>query len=162
MPSAGEVIRAADAGVHVPKLVDEPVTSSTTLQNDDELSYAVAVGTYVVDVWLYMSSAANAAGDIKVGFSFPTGTLGFTAIGLDNSLASGFTGTMHTQGVVSATSGTTALALGLSTNTVVGHIHGVLTATAAGTLQLMWAQFASNANASTVKAGSHMLVRRVA
>lgn len=145
------------------KTADESVTSSTTLQNDNHLFYTVgATGTYIFDLWLWMNSAANAAGDIKIGFTFPTGTCGFTAIGLDTTLASSFTGTMHTQGVNSATSGTTALALGLSTSTTVGHVHGFLIATATGTLQMQWAQNGSNGSASTILTGSHMLVRQVA
>jgi hypothetical protein len=145
------------------KTADESVTSSTTLQDDNHLLFSIPqAGTYVFDARLFMTSAANAAGDIKVGFTFPTGTCHFAFIGLDDTLASGFKGPMHGQGALSATSGTTALALGLSTSTLFGSVQGILIATASGTLTLQWAQLASNASASTVKSGSHMLVRQVA
>ena len=150
-------------GTNVSKSADESVTSSTALQNDNHLFCTIAnTGTYVVDLYLYATSAADAAGDMVVGFSFPTGTLHFDAVGLDASLASGSTGTSVGLGRLSATSGTTSINVGLSTSVLSIHMHGILGATATGTLQFMWAQLASNANASTVKAGSHMLVRQVA
>lgn len=147
----------------VRKTADESVTSSTTLQNDDHLAYTVgATGTYAVDVYLFAVSAANAAGDINVGFSFPTGTMHWGGSGLDVTLASSVDGTMSAGAHLSATSGTSAHGFGLSTATTLLVVHGLLIATATGTLQFMWCQNSSNANASTVKAGSYMLVRQVA
>ena len=140
----------------VRKTADEPVTSSAALQDDDQLLYTIAAtGTYVFDAYLIATSAANAAGDLSLGFTAPTGTLQYQGIGLDTTLASGNTGTVNT-----ASSGT--LNYGLSTTATLIWIHGTLIATATGTLQLQWAQQASNASASTVKSGSHMLVRQVA
>ena len=171
---ASEVVTAALLNQHVRdnlnalngyvlKTADESVTSSTTLQNDDHLLYTIgATGTYVFDLHLWALSAANAAGDIAVAFSFPTGTLHFQGQGPDPSLASGSVQTGEWKAVLSATSGTTAISYGLSTNLVGIHIHGHLVATATGTLQTMWAQVGSNASATTVKAGSHMTVRQVA
>jgi hypothetical protein len=52
--------------------------------------------------------------------------------------------------------------MGLSATQLAIKVHGILIATASGTLRLMWAQMAANASASTIKAGSHMLVRQVA
>jgi hypothetical protein len=148
---------------YVLKTADESVTSSTTLQNDDHLLYAIpAIGTYAFDLYLWALSAANAAGDIAVAFSFPAGTLHFQGQGPDPALASGSVQTGEWKANLSATSGTTVISYGLSTNLVGIHVHGLLAATATGTLQTMWAQVASNASASTVKAGSHLIVRQVA
>jgi len=148
---------------YVAKTADQSVTSSTALANDTHLLYAIgATGTYIFDVHLFATSAANAAGDLSVGFTFPTGTLHFGVNGLNNTLASGSSTPGEHAGTLSATSGTTSLPLGLSTATTYQTVHGILIATATGTLRLQWAQFASNANASTLKSGSHMLVRQVA
>lgn len=148
---------------YVLKSADESVTSSTALQNDNHLLYTIgAVGTYVADLYLFGTSAANAAGDLNVGFSFPTGTLHYSATGLGLTLASGNDGTVTPPGLLSATSGTSVLGVGLSTSTLFVWVHAILTATATGTLQFMWCQNSSNASASTLKAGSHMTVRQVA
>lgn len=147
----------------VRKTADEDVTSSAALQNDNELLYTIgATGTYIAKLVLFVTSAANAAGDINLGFSFPTGTLSYGAFGLDSSLASGFSGTFAAQAVTSATSGVTAIGLGASTATNMIVIETDFVATATGTLQFMWSQNTSNANKTTVKAGSFMKVKQVA
>ena len=171
---AAEVVTAAIMNTHVRdnlnalngyvrKTADESVTSSTTLQNDDHLLYTIgATGTYVADVFLFATSAANAAGDLNVGWSFPTGTLHYGGAGLGLGLASGNDGTVTPPGLLSATSGTSVLGFGLSTSTLIITIRAILIATATGTLQFMWCQNSSNANASTLKSGSHMTVKQTA
>ena len=147
----------------VRKTADESVTSSAVLQNDDHLLYTIsAAGTYVFDVILVGTSAANAAGDIAVGFTFPTGTLHLIGQGPDIGLASGNVQTGQWGAGLSIASGATFNGYGLSTNNVGIWLHGILIATATGTLQLQWAQNTSNASASTVKSGSHMVVKQVA
>ena len=170
---ASEIVTAALLNTHVRdnlnaingfvrKTADESVTSSAVLQNDDHLSYTIgATGTYAVDVYLIGTSAANAAGDLNVAFTFPTGTFYLTSSGLDASLASGSSGTVQTLGG-SITSGTAFASYGLSTTQTSILLHGTFVATATGTLQLQWCQAVSNANASTLKAGSSMLVKQVA
>lgn len=164
--TAGNVLTAAQLNAlngFVIKTADESVTSSTTLQNDDHLLWTIATtGTYMVDAYLYGVSAANAAGDLRLGFSFPTGTMHFSGLAPDDSLAAGAVQANQWTAILSATSGTSFIAYGLSTTTLGLHLHGALTATATGTLRLIWAQFGSNVNASTLKAGSHMRVQQVA
>lgn len=148
---------------YVLKAADESVTSSTTLQNDDHLFFTIPqAGTYLVDAYLYASSAANAAGDLNVTWSFPTGTMHHGAMGLGISLASGNEGSAVASQLLSAVSGASFVSVGLSTSTTFVRLHGILIATASGTLRLMWCQNSSNANASTVKSGSHMVVKQVA
>lgn len=165
--STSEVVTAAKMRKlsldYVTKGSDESVTSSTTLQNDDALAYTVAAaGTYAFEINLAVTSAADAAGDVRIGFTFPTGTMHFFGIGPDVSLASGNIGTGHFGTALSATSGTTALAFGASTTAAAIRVYGQLIATATGTLQLQWAQQSSSGSATTVKAGSFMIVRQVA
>jgi hypothetical protein len=150
-------------GLYAEKTADQSVTSSTVLVNDTHLAVTIpTTGTYLVDVWLYGVSAANNAGHARVGFSFPTGTLHYGINGPISGLASGTSGSGDWSAAVPATSGAAAGVFGLSTNAVMEYIHGRFTATATGTFQFMWAQSVSNANASTLKAGSHMLLRQVA
>ncbi len=146
----------------VRKTADESVTSSAVLQNDDHLFYSIAAtGTYVIDLNLIATSAANAAGDLSVAFTFPTGTFYAFGHGLDTSLASSSIGTINAGGGV-VTSGTAIALYGLSTSVTFINIKGLFIATATGTLQFQWAQQASNANASTLKTGSFMTVKQVA
>lgn len=145
----------------ITKAADESLNLSAVLQNDNELSYAIAdTGVFDIEAGLVVTSAANAAGDFSVGFSFPTGTLNLFGHGPDISLASGNIGTTHHGVVLGATSGTSALAFGCSTTASFILIKARFTATATGTLQLMWSQQASNANNTTVKAGSYLTVRQ--
>ena len=154
-------LEALNGFVH--KTSDESVTSSTVLQNDNELLWSIPqAGTYVFDLHIYALSAANAAGDIKVGFTFPTGTMHFSGWAPDASLASGVIQPGVWVAKLSAASGTDTFDCGLSTSAIGAHIQGVFIATASGTLQVQWAQLGSSANASTVKAGSFMEIRQVA
>lgn len=149
---------------YVVKTADEAVSNSAALQNDNHLSYSIVdTGTFIIDAYLF-ANGGNAAGDIKVGFSFPTGTLRFSGVGLDIGLASGQVGTISAGAFAStpATSGTSALPYGVSTLDNLIWIHGIFVATATGTLQLMWAQNGTNGTATNVLTGSHMLVQQVA
>lgn len=149
----------------VRKTADESVTSSTTLQNDDHLLFSIgATGTYVMDWFLIGTSAANAAGDLNVAWTFPTASTA-TAFGMgpDISLASAGVSTgQWSANAVTLTSGTLYNSYGLSTFNLSIWLHTMFVFTATGTVQLQWAQNASNANASTLKAGSHATMRQVA
>lgn len=171
---ASEVVTAAIMNTHVrdnltalngyvAKTADQSVTSSAVLANDSELFYSIGgAGTYVFDLHLYGVSAANAAGDIQFSISFPAGTCYWGDHVLDPALPSSVIASLAAVGFSPATSGTSVVSAGLSTTITSAWLHGLLIATAAGTLRLMWSQQASNANASTLKAGSHMSVRQVA
>lgn len=145
------------------KTADESVASSTVFQDDNHLVYTIAAaGTYVVDVWLLASSEANNAGDLLWAFDFPTGTMYGFQIAPDNGLVSGAIQTTEWRGGSLTSGAETNQGIGLSTITNTSLIHGVLVATATGTLKFQWRQRSSNVNASTIHAGSHMLVRQVA
>lgn len=148
------------------KSANENVSSSTALQDDDHLAGFIipaASGTFIGDVFLRGTSAANAAGDLVVGFTFPTGTFHAVGFGPDVGLASGFvqTGAWNSDSA-GFTSGATGLQFGLSTATIGIHIHFDFVATAAGVLTLQWAQGSSSGNASTLRSGSHMTLEQVA
>jgi hypothetical protein len=158
--------RTAGTSQFVLKGSDESVTSSTTLQNDDHLSLAVGVGTYEFSAVLYVDCASPAAnGDIIVAFAFPTGTCHFSGLGPNNAdLTAGTQSNGEWIVRLSATSGSTNIPFGVSPGAtpLAIKVEGVLVASAAGTLQLMWAQGASSGNATRVRAGSHLRVDQVA
>lgn len=150
----------------VRKTVDEPLTSSTTLQNDDALVLAVAANaTYLFRVWLLATDATDATGDIKFGFTFPASAVcHFSGKGPHSLMASGGAfGDGEYIGRNTATSGSTVATYGLSSSVIGIELTGMLIVGAnAGNLQLQWAQAASDANATTVQAGSFMTLDRVA
>lgn len=145
------------------KTVDEPVTSSTVLQNDDHLFVTLpTTGTYKIDAHLFTGLNTDNAADIAIGFSFPTGTMHFSAVGAHNGITAGSAAQTEWIGRTSAGSGTTTVPLGLSSNSTLGaHIKGTFVATATGLLRLMWAQNGSSAQPSRLLIGSSMEVRRV-
>uniref|UniRef100_A0AAU2A022 Uncharacterized protein n=1 Tax=Streptomyces sp. NBC_00093 TaxID=2975649 RepID=A0AAU2A022_9ACTN len=146
----------------VVKSAGESVTSSTTLQNDNELLAPVeANATYDVFLLLLHDSDATAAADIKVGWTGPASAALNWGVHGANSAATSSTSAltnMQTRTIAEVaafgggdSSGTTAL------------IYGTLTtAGTAGTLQLQWAQETSNGVATNVRAGSRLEVRRTA
>lgn len=172
--ATSEVVTAAMMNAHVRdnlnalngyvrKTSDTARTSTATLANDPELALAIGgAGSYTFDVYCLITSAANAAGDIQFGFTYPSGTLYWGAMGLDETLASGSAGQMRAKSDTDAASPTTSsFPFGASTtvDTLVW-IHGLLVATGSGTLQFQWAQAASNANSTTLKTGSHLTMQQ--
>jgi hypothetical protein len=171
---ASEIVTAALLNTHlrdnlnaingfVRKTADESVTSSTTLQNDDHLSIAIpGAGSYEIDISLGITSAANAAGDIRVGATFPAGTMTLFVDALDASLASSHTGTILRHALALTSGVDPGEGFGASTTQTYASLKFLFVATASGTFQFQWAQLASNASATTVKANSFLTMRQMA
>ena len=142
-------------------------TSSTVLANVTDLVVSVeANATYtgfLIPAWV---GASGVAEDIKFGATFPTGaTCDLTAAGPSTNLgaATAVATDVEFVGRLSATSGTTVISYGASTNTVTGIIAITLvTSATAGSFQVQAAQNTSGVNAVTVKAGSKLILKRVA
>jgi hypothetical protein len=148
-------------GIRATKTTDETVTSSTTLQNDDELSVAVAANTtYKVKFWLTVFGAA--AGDIKVALTFPTGSTckTFGGLGMYNGSAAAATNAdveAHGYGSTS-TSPTSSITFGVpDTNGIVLTCEATIAVgPTAGAITVQWAQGTSSGTGTTVKAGSYL------
>lgn len=136
------------------KTADEPLTSNTTLQNDDHL---VSPSIPINEVWLMrfvvLFTAVNGTGDIKVALTFPSGRVDFAGLWTDTAGTFG----NDNQLIGGATSPTTARAFNGRGTTlrVVLIIEGVFAnGGSAGALQLQWAQNTSNATATTIYTNS--------
>lgn len=147
----GEIKTLGGGGMAtIVKEADETVTTSTTLQNDDELLFAVAAN----EVWQFegvLSLSAPTAADFKMSFTGPTGAVGsFVAIYevLDNA------GGIPPQALSAALGGTTQWEIGQDGVGLrfYGAIHNGANA---GNLQLQWAQRVSSGS-TTVRAGSYI------
>ncbi|MFE7947421.1 hypothetical protein [Streptomyces sp. NPDC057426] len=145
----------------VTKTATESVTSSTTLQDDDELFVSVeANATYVVDMMLIHSSAT--AGDIKIGWSVPAGaSFSWTGQGASNTATSSFT---VADSNMAGRNAAESLEFGGGAGTATrADVSGTLiTSATAGALQFQWAQRVSDATATQVRAGTWLSVRRTA
>lgn len=137
----------------VRKSADESVTSSTVLQDDNELQFTVVSGqSYVFQMGLLVTSTV-ATGDIKVLVTNTgSGTLTWGVLGLNLAATTG-TDSAVESGRDSAIA-TTAVSMGAVNGTLHNLITGSFSATANGTVKLQWCQDTSSATATTVKAGS--------
>jgi len=143
----------ASSETTVVKSANKTVTSSTTLQNDNELLYAMDANTnYIFEMMLLITGAT--AGDMKFALTVPSG---------GDLRASGFgpfSGTTSLYGPISSSGGTiSSVETYGTTNPTMVFVKGVvMNGSTAGDLQLQWAQNASSATATTVYAKSYLKV----
>lgn len=161
---AGEIARASDLSrVRViKKAATESVTSSTTLQNDNDFSVTLDAGK-VYRIEIYLSIGGATAGDIKFAWAVTGGVAQYTsrhAVGPTIGVAD-ITNTSMRAGVHNLS---TSVPVGVEA-TAGSHQENFLVETTtsgtSGTLTLQWAQNTSNATASTVGASSYMVITEV-
>lgn len=139
------------------KTLDESVTSSIVDQLDNELALPVRPFSIYIVLGCYTVSGAT-TGDIRLGYSVPTGAQGRRhnlGLSANNATTAG-------QMRISVHGWPTAVTYGATPTTVSIIEEGVLyTEAAGGVLQMQWAQNVSDATATTVGAGSFLMARRV-
>jgi hypothetical protein len=162
--NVGDVLTASDTNEYlvntrfVIKPGDTSRNTTTTMTNDPDLSVAADAGkSYLTEVLVQYGATIGA--DIKATFTVPAGATfsgQLTGQGAGTSyLANGVDAGFPVTGTFSMNGGG-AFDLGF-------RLSGVLvTDGSAGNLTLKWAQNTSNAANTTVRAGSFMLLRRVA
>lgn len=132
------------------KMNDESVTSSTVLQDDDELKLALAANkTYIIDGVIFASST-SATPDIIIAFMGQTGS----------NIRIGYTNDVNEMVL---DSGDQSSRINLPGNTPTSiHIKGtVVTSGTSGDFKLKWAQATSNANPTAVMAGSYIRAEEI-
>ncbi len=146
----------------VRKTTDESLLNSITIQNDDQLFFAMAAN----EVWEFEFTlwvTGSTTGDLKLGLIWPSGATGrWRALGLGTGVTA--EGVPAWTTLVAASGGT--VALGTVSTTVPTHVivkgHVVNGATT-GNLQLQWGQNALDAtNATNVRANSSLVAHKVA
>jgi hypothetical protein len=167
--SAGQTLTAADLirplAFGVVKQVAESVTSSTALQDDNELFVALAANTtYKLDLALLVTETTGTTADIKLAWTQPAGCrIDAAAVGAHVSW-NGTSGAVEVEfGSWQGETGSPTTAKNFGTiNAGISfgyHVRGtVVTGANAGTLRLQWAQVASVAEAVTVQAGSSLIL----
>lgn len=174
VPAAGAKLRAATLSALITELrpvyaVKSATTSrntTTTVTADPHLSIALpADSQWDIQADLWVSSAANAAGDFRYGWTFPTGaSLDMGSHGLIDTIASGSVGDIDTEVRVSAdTSSPSAETSNMAstTATLITPRGRITVGSTAGNLVLTWAQLASNGNNTNLLIGSKLVARRL-
>lgn len=143
----------------VRKTATESVTSSTTLQNDNELflSY-VANASYILDGYIMYDGAASPAGDLKIVFNVGGDVSYFQMTNFavnSNALTS--------YNVVTEGANGTGRSIGTNLTTTMSlQPRGTMnTGPTGGTMQLQWAQVASNVTATRILANSWLRLTRI-
>lgn len=167
--AAGRWIQASQLDamqpLYVEKSADQQAVSSTTNANDNALLVPVETNAkYVLSGMLLYSARSDT--DIKMGWTVPSGaSLDWIA---HAQIQAGTTGIASSGIVVDRQiHGNTAFPLGgaaaENTTYMTATLSGrLVTGGTAGNLQLNWAQISSNAVASIMRAGSWLLLTRVA
>lgn len=147
-------LAASKAVIAKAKTARETVTSSTTLQNDDHFTFAVAANkTYQLQGLLFVS-AANSGG-FKWLFTVPSGTTGRGATSGGGTLYNGVDLDLAT-GLGASGSNT------ITNNNVDIRFSGYLTTSStAGNIVFQWAQNQSNATGTYIERGSIMTLTEV-
>jgi hypothetical protein len=145
----------------VVKASNESVTSSTTLQDDDELLFAIGASeTWIAELTLYVTG--NAAGDILVDITAPSGATGvWGGTGLIRTATTDESGNRE-RALPSFGSGGVSFGVVTANVQTVRLYATIINSTNAGNVTLQWAQLASNGTATVVNAGSCLRAHRVA
>lgn len=144
----------------VRKTADESVTSSTTLQNDDHLLFAIGAS----EVWkarIVLRYSAATDGDLKVDITAPSGATGwFAGMGL-HALVTDTFGNLSSRSFTVFGAGGFQFGGSGEGALVLMELY-VVNSTNAGNVQLQWAQGTSSGTATTLTAGSNLEAHRFA
>jgi hypothetical protein len=144
--------------LEVRKPSDEPLSSSTVLQDDDHLRLPlVANGVYHVRFGLRITGGA-ATSNIKIAFTFPTSCqIALTTVYYDVG------GAVHPMRWITSTSPSSAVDIIVGTIGEFVPIEGlVVNGSNTGTLILQWAQNTSNGSALVMNANSTLWAVKLA
>lgn len=145
------------------KSADEHVNNSTTLQDDDHLTFAVGADEiWVVQYHLYIT-CTSATPDFKCALSVPASTTGKIAqhgAAPGNTVVEGDMSSLSFATVTTAlTSGVTASGSAAPAFTLFSA--SVATSSTAGSIVLQWAQNTATATNTTLQTGSFLVADRV-
>ncbi len=154
--AAGAVGPTGAGNTYALKTIDESVTNSTTVQNDNALAATVSAGfVYEFEAWIRLQSASSTA-NFKFTFSVPTGSVEFFADkyegGNTDHLSMGNNVSPATLTAIYSQAGTEQLV----------HVRGIaVIGSSGGLLHLRWAQGTASATPMTVLANSFLKIGRI-
>jgi len=151
---------ALGSTVTVRKTANTSRASTTTLAADPHLSINVVAGTYTVDSFL-LYDGDNAA-DLKLGWFAPGSTTGGWWPGGSDSSNTTQAATTRWGGLTDFSVSTLPVACIGSGTVVTCRPVGTAIVTGSGQISLAWAQNATSATATVVRANSWLTLRRIA
>lgn len=142
------------------KTADESVTSSTTLQDDNELSFAVSANS-IYWFQFYIVYESTTAGDIKfqIVTTADEDRFSYSWPGNLASAAGAAYGSLGDYGA--SPSALPAQGLGVTVSVIAFAVGMLDTGASGGVVKLQWAQDTSNGTAAKVKTGSFVLYQKV-
>lgn len=144
------------------KTADESVTSSITLQDDNELSFPIRAREEWTAAFILDAGAALATTGIQIAVTTPSGATQNIAASLDPDVLTALnTSYKRTTASGTAMNFTAATQVGTADSKICVNVW-VLNGATAGDVKLQFAQSTSSATAITVRKGSSMLATRVA
>lgn len=142
------------------KTSNETVTSSTTLQNDNDFFLSVeANALYVVELDLFLTGNGGGTGDFRSLWTFPSGSVGKRMrVALQEGAAASTPDDMKApcSTLADPDQDTGTIGTATSEGSLFKETMTIDTAGTSGTLQFTWCQASSNSTATTVHAGSVM------
>lgn len=148
------------AGISVVKTSDESVTSSTTLQDDDELLFAVGANEeWVVEFFLRCDGATG--GDFKATVSAPSGSTGWAGVVGPGTTATTFENATANNQLQNIGAAPPVGMLGTGNSVLVLVSAYIAVGGTSGNVVLQWAQQASSGTATRVLIGSHLTAHKV-
>lgn len=161
---SGEVLTESDLDIYcvntlfARKTATEPVTSSTTLQNDDHLTVPVAANS-VYEMSSLIKYDGATGGDLKLLFRAPTSA---TLSANGSPLIQGAASQQDIQTLIFAANASEIFGCLGAGATLECTIQGLLIVVGtAGNFNLEWAQATSSATATNLFADSYICLRRV-
>jgi hypothetical protein len=138
------------------KTARESITSSATLQDDDDFQFSLEANkTYAITG--FMAISANSLGGIKWAFSIPSGASG--RINFSSGASQAAVNVADTD--ITAGSGATSAISITSTGSKVYCFGYVTISSTSGTIIFQWAQNASNGTATYIERGSVMTLTEI-
>lgn len=153
-PPTGDVVGVTRV---VDKAADEQIPASTTLQDDDHLTFPVtAGGRYAISAVL--SVDGDPAADLLLTITAPPGSTGFWTPGAITLGVSDGTGSIRLTRYLPGQ----AIGVGVTAAGLVVRPDGSITAGANGFITVQWAQVAPSATPTVVRTGSRLELTRMA
>ena len=147
VPAGGGSSGGVGSSIAIFKASDESVTSSTALQDDDDFSFAIGANEQWIGSFMLIITSSNSGG-FKMDFTVPSGATGSMRGGTNPVFAPTAIGT--------PAGGTNAISSAADFTFIINN------GSTAGTVQLRWSQFTSNATATVIKAGTVLQAIRTA
>lgn len=155
-------LSAGTTHIMVYKSADESVTSSTTVQADDELLFAVGANeTWFATLYLNTLTTSNTP-DLKFDFTSPaSSTLIYSEIAMNEGMTSSVAGNTNWYTLSSGTVVAAGLNAGGASTPLLVWV-SCKTAGTAGTVTFRWAQNTSDGTAMKIAAGSVLIAHKIA